>query len=216
MALLDKSILHTIKVVRELLTYSVLNHIKMCWRFELADNFPLRRHREAEMILMNIFIKPIVIFILLSLFSSFSLAADIPPGQAIGASPGKSSIRFELNSVKLGEGFRNGESLNLGSELNVNTLGVQYSRSFMIRDRLAGFYINGAVGKALPGGSISSQEKVSGITDSAAALVTWLYADMEKGRYVVLRRFVIFPTGDYDSDRTINFSQNRFSRGFQF
>ena len=165
---------------------------------------------------MNIFIKPTVIFILLSLFSSLSVAVDIPPGQAIAPPPGKSSIRFELNSVKLGEGFRNGESLNLGSELNVNTLGVQYSRSFMIRDRLAGFYINGAVGKALPGGSISSQENISGITDSAAALVTWLHADKEKGRYVVLGGFVIFPTGDYDSDRTINFSQNRFSGGFQF
>ena len=168
------------------------------------------------MMLMNIFLKPTVIFILLSLFSSLSVAVDIPPGQAIAPPPGKSSIRFELNSVKLGEGFRNGESLNLGSELNVNTLGVQYSRSFMIRDRLAGFYINSAVGKALPGGSISSHENVSGITDSAAALVTWLHADKEKGRYVVLGGFVIFPTGDYDSDRTINFSQNRFSGGFQF
>ena len=89
------------------------------------------------MMLMNIFIKPIVIFIFLSLFSSFSVAVDIPPGQAIAPPPGKSSIRFELNSVKLGEGFKSGKSLNLGSELNVNTLGVQYSRSFMIRDRLA-------------------------------------------------------------------------------
>ena len=168
------------------------------------------------MMLMNIFIKPIVIFIFLTLFSSFSVAVDIPPGQAIAPPPGKSSIRFELNSVKLGEGFKSGKSLNLGSELNVNTLGVQYSRSFMIRDRLAGFYINGAVGKALPGGSISSQENISGITDSAAALVTWLHADKEKGRYVVLGGFVIFPTGDYDSDRAINFSQNRFSGGFQF
>ena len=145
----------------------------------------------------------------------WGFAIDIPPGQAIAPPPGKSAIRFEMNSVKFDDKYLKGEALNTGSELELNSLGVQYSRSLMIKNRLAGFYLNSAVGLALPGGSITAQSDVTGMTDSAAALVTWLHADREKGRYAVLGTFVIAPTGDYDSNRAINLGQNRFAGGFQ-
>ena len=151
----------------------------------------------------------------ISAMSVASYAIDIPPGQGIAPPPGKSSIRFEVNSVRVGEKYRDSESLNTGSELEFNSLGIQYSRSLMIKDRLAGFYVNSSVASAVPGGSIAAQGDASGITDSAAALVTWLHADKAKGRYVVFGGFVVVPTGDYDSDRAINFGGNRFAGGFQ-
>ena len=143
------------------------------------------------------------------------IAIDIPPGQAIAPPPGKSAIRFEMNSVNFGEKYSDGDALDTDSELTLNSLGVQYSRSLMIGNRLAGFYLNSAVGMARPGGSIAGQDNLTGVTDSAAALVTWLHADREKGRYAVLGTFVIAPTGDYDSNRAINLSQNRVAGGFQ-
>tara|TARA_B100000927_G_scaffold273472_1_gene251927 strand:+ start:161 stop:1033 length:873 start_codon:yes stop_codon:yes gene_type:complete len=146
---------------------------------------------------------------------AWSFAIDIPPGQAIAPPPGKSAIRFEMNSVNFGEKYSDGDALNTDSELTLNSLGVQYSRSLMIKNRLAGFYLNSAVGRARPGGAIAGQGIVTGATDSAAALVTWLYADKEKGRYAVLGTFVIAPTGDYDSNRAVNLGQNRFAGGFQ-
>lgn len=142
-------------------------------------------------------------------------AIDIPPGQAIAPPPGKSSIRLELNSVKVGDKYRNRKALNTGVELGFQSVGVQYAKSGLIKDRLAGFYINTSVGRAIPGGTIAGQDTEMGVTDSAAALVTWLHADQEKGRYVVLGGFVILPTGDYDSNRAINFGKNRFAGGFQ-
>ena len=145
----------------------------------------------------------------------WGFAIDIPPGQAIAPPPGKSAIRFEMNSIKVGDKYLKGEALNTRSELELNSLGVQYSRSLMIKNRLAGFYLNSAVGLASPGGSIATQSNLTGMTDSAAALVTWLLADREKGRYAVLGTFIIAPTGDYDSNRAINLGQNRFAGGFQ-
>ena len=142
-------------------------------------------------------------------------AIDIPPGQAVAPPPGKSALRIEMNSVKYGEKYNEGESLKLGPELQMETIGAQYSGSLMIKNRLAGFYINSSVGRATPGGSLAGLEKERGLTDSAAALVTWLHNDKVKGRYVVLGTFVIVPTGDYDSSRLLNFGQNRFSGGFQ-
>lgn len=142
-------------------------------------------------------------------------AIDIPPGQAIAPPPGKSSIRFELNSVKVGEKYKNSEALNTGAELGLHSLGVQYSGSLLIKNRLTGFYINTSIARAIPGGSIAGQDVETGVTDSAAALVTWLHADNEKGRYLVLGSFVVLPTGDYDSNRAINFGKNRFAGGFQ-
>ena len=159
----------------------------------------------------------------LQLFSLFCLvvmpsvtrAIDIPPGQAVAPPPGKTSIRFELNSVQVGEKYKDKASLNTGAELGLHSFGVQYAGSFLIKNRVAGFYLNTSVARAIPGGSIASQEMETGVTDSAAALVTWLLADKEKGRYAVLGTFVILPTGDYDSNRAINFGKNRFAGGFQ-
>ena len=142
-------------------------------------------------------------------------AIDIPPGQAVAPPPGKTSIRFELNSVQVGEKYNNSESLNTGAEVGLHSLGVQYAGSFLIKNKLAGFYLNTSVARAIPGGSIASQDMETGVTDSAAALVTWLLADKEKGRYAVLGTFVILPTGDYDSNRAINFGKNRLAGGFQ-
>lgn len=156
-----------------------------------------------------------LLFLCLIVFPSLGFAVDIPPGQAIAPPPGKSAIRFEMNSVRFGDKYLAGKALNTGSELTFNTLGVQYSGSFLINNRLAGFYLNSAVGMAQPGGSISTQKEVGGLTDSAAALVTWLLADKEKGRYSVFGVYGIAPTGKYDSDRAINLSQNRFAGGLQ-
>ncbi len=142
-------------------------------------------------------------------------AIDIPPGQAVAPPPGKTSIRFELNSLQVGEKYKNSESLNTDAELGLHSLGVQYAGSFLIKNKLAGFYLNTSVARAIPSGSIASQDMETGVTDSAAALVTWLVADKEKGRYAVLGTFVILPTGDYDSNRAINFGKNRFAGGFQ-
>ena len=164
---------------------------------------------------MNCFLIRMLVVLGLAAFPGWSFAIDIPPGQAIAPPPGKSAIRFEVNSVKVGDKYLQGKALNTGSELELNSLGFQYSRSLLIKNRLAGFYLNSAVGLALPGGSMVTQSNVTSLTDSAAALVTWLLADKEKGRYAVLGTFVIAPTGDYDSNRAINFSQNRFAGGFQ-
>lgn len=142
-------------------------------------------------------------------------AIDIPPGQAVAPPPGKTSIRFELNSLQVGEKYKNSESLNTDAELGLHSLGVQYAGSFLIKNKLAGFYLNTSVARAIPSGSIASQDTETGVTDAAAALVTWLVADKEKGRYAVLGTFVILPTGDYDSNRAINFGKNRFAGGFQ-
>ena len=108
-------------------------------------------------------------FLSLIVFPSLGFAVDIPPGQAIAPPPGKSAIRFEMNSVRFGDKYLAGKALNTRSELTFNTLGVQYSGSFLINNRLAGFYLNSAVGMAEPGGSINTQKEVGGLTDSAAA-----------------------------------------------
>ena len=153
--------------------------------------------------------------LLITLLSMVSQAIDIPPGQAIAPPPGKSALRFELNAFKLGDQYHYGKALGTGANIRFETLGIQYSRSLQVKNRLLGFYVNGSLARARPGGTLSGLPKVSGLTDSAAALVTWLHADPEKGRYAVLGTFMVLPTGHYDSDRAINLGNNRLAGGLQ-
>ena len=94
---------------------------------------------------MNCFLIRMLVVLGLAAFPGWSFAIDIPPGQAIAPPPGKSAIRFEVNSVKVGDKYLQGKALNTGSELELNSLGFQYSRSLLVKNRLAGFYLNSAV-----------------------------------------------------------------------
>ena len=85
---------------------------------------------------MTNFSTRLVYLICLVITPSVTRAIDIPPGQAIAPPAGKTSIRFELNSVQVGEKYKNSESLNTDAELGLHSLGVQYAGSFLIKNKL--------------------------------------------------------------------------------
>ena len=86
-------------------------------------------------------------FLSLIVFPSLGFAVDIPPGQAIAPPPGKSAIRFEMNSVRFGDKYLAGKALNTRSEL---TFSLHYSGG-LINSRQPGLSVQlGWLSRAAP------------------------------------------------------------------
>ncbi|MES9817243.1 MAG: transporter [Candidatus Thiodiazotropha sp.] len=152
---------------------------------------------------------------LFAIYLSPAQAIDIIPGNAVAPPPDLNGFMASVVNIHTGDRYIHEQKQGLGTELEVSSLLLRYSRTFSITDDPAAFYVQPSVAKAEPGGSLSVNAKSTGIGDTATAFAYWPYADREAGDYLAFTGYLLVPTGEYDSDKLINLGQNRYSAAFQ-
>lgn len=149
------------------------------------------------------------------LYASVSFGVDIIPGQAIAPTPYLNIAMISFLNMKSGDKYLNGDALGLNTEVTASSLFLRYTRTFLISNKPAGFYIQPTISQIKPAGSVSAEDDSYGIGDTAFAFAYWPYSNRVSGTYLGLAGYLVTPTGEYNSNELINIGQNRYQSAIQ-
>lgn len=133
---------------------------------------------------------------------------EAPPPDVTYVSPYYQSDQYNNFSV-------NGQKVVSNPSLDYQVGGIRLARSYALGDYPGVTYAQIGAGQSQPGGSISSLNGASGLTDTILATAIWPYANRETRTYFGLAGYVFLPTGSYSNQRAINMGANRYSADLQ-
>jgi hypothetical protein len=156
-----------------------------------------------------------IIYTLFFLQINIANAIDIQPGEIVPPKAGKNIFLVYQQQSDRGDRYINGDKQVGNPHITSTQTQARLGHAFEISDMPAFAYGQTGIASIQPGGSLSSLQSSSGVTDTAMAFVLWPYANREIGSYFAAAAYLIAPTGDYVNSRLLNIGENRYRTALQ-
>lgn len=142
---------------------------------------------------------------MLAVISPLTYAVDVLPGNGVPPPMGYQAIQ---SSYQVNESYISTSDTTIKN----NVLTLKYTKAIQPLGIPSAFFVQPSyVISTLSNKSIT--RVAEGVGDTVIAFATWPY--VEKRRFLGLAGYIFSPTGEYDSNRSINPGSNRWSYAFQ-
>ncbi|MCW8277435.1 transporter [Pseudomonas sp. PCH199] len=152
----------------------------------------------------------------LSIYSGCVNAVDASPGAYIPIPAGSNLAMLYLGGSKAGE-FQpvHGKAISKDTELKTKTGLIRLFHMFEVAEHRVQLQFGlpfGSQDLTLNGKKIGHE---SGLSDPYMAVSVWPIDDPAHQRYLAVTAYMLFPTGSYDNNNSLNMGNNRYAHAIQ-
>ena len=142
-------------------------------------------------------------------------AIDLQPNDIVAPPPDKNYLTLSYINTENSTQYRNGSARPGSPVIDTQSANLRGTRTFSMGSLPAVSYLQLPYGTVKPGGSLANMPSDTGIGDLSFVTAIWPSANNNTRTYLGIAGYLIAPTGNYSSQKTFNFSENRFRTDLQ-